>query len=109
MRHPPLPELPINEALPALTDALTTHTRVLLQAPPGAGKSTIVPLALLESPWLQNKKILMLEPRRIAARAVAARMAQLLGETVGTTVGYRTRLATRVGRNTCTGFRAKGL
>ncbi len=100
MRHPPLPELPINEALPALTDALTTHTRMLLQAPPGAGKSTIVPLALLESPWLQNKKILMLEPRRIAARAVAARMAQLLGETVGTTVGYRTRLDTRVGRDT---------
>jgi ATP-dependent helicase HrpB len=98
---PPLPALPINEALPALTDALAAHTRVLLQAPPGAGKSTIVPLALLESPWLQNQRILMLEPRRIAARAVAARMAQLLGETVGRTVGYRTRLDTRVGRNTC--------
>jgi ATP-dependent helicase HrpB len=100
MRLPPLPELPINEALPALTDALATHTRVLLQAPPGAGKSTIVPLALLESPWLHHRKILMLEPRRVAARAVAARMAQLLGEPVGRTVGYRTRLDTRVSRDT---------
>src|SRR5450755_257519 len=100
MRHPPLPELPINEALPALTDALSAHTRVLLQAPPGAGKSTVIPLALLENPWLQHKKILMLEPRRIAARTVAARMAQLLGEAVGRTVGYRTRLDTCVGRDT---------
>ena len=95
-----LPLLPINEALPALIDALAAQTRVLLQAPPGAGKSTIVPLALLASPWLRNKKLLMLEPRRIAARSVAGRMAQLLGETVGRTVGYRTRLDTRVGRAT---------
>src|ERR1700730_11994995 len=100
MRLPPLPALPINEALPALSDALARHTRVLLQAPPGAGKSTIVPLALLDSPWLGPKKILMLEPRRIAARAVAGRMAQLLGEPVGRTVGYRTRLDTRVSRDT---------
>jgi len=100
MRLHPFPALPINEALPALTDALAGHTRVLLQAPPGAGKSTIVPLALLDSTWLGPKKILMLEPRRIAARAVAGRMAQLLGEPVGKTVGYRTRLDTRVGRDT---------
>jgi ATP-dependent helicase HrpB len=100
MKHPPLPALPIDEALPALTGALTTHTRVLLQAPPGAGKSTIVPLALLDAAWVGPRKILMLEPRRIAARAVAARMAQLLGETVGRTVGYRTRLDTRVSRET---------
>jgi ATP-dependent helicase HrpB len=100
MRLPPLPALPINEALPALTGTLATHTRVLLQAPPGAGKSTIVPLTLLDAAWLGNKKILMLEPRRIAARAVAARMAQLLGEPVGKTIGYRTRLDTRVGRDT---------
>src|ERR1700737_3377850 len=100
MRLPPLPALPINEALPALSDALATHTRVLLQAPPGAGKSTIVPLALLDTTWLGPKKILMLEPRRIAARAVAARMAQLMGEPVGRTVGYRTRLDTRVSRDT---------
>ncbi len=100
MRLLPLPALPINEALPALTDALARHSRVLLQAPPGAGKSTIVPLALLDAPWLGPKKILMLEPRRIAARAVAGRMAQLLGEPVGRTVGYRTRLDTRVSRDT---------
>jgi ATP-dependent helicase HrpB len=97
---PALPALPINEALPALRRALAGGSRVLLHAPPGAGKSTIVPLALLESPWLGGRKILMLEPRRIAARAVAARMAQLLGESAGGTVGYRTRLDTRVGRET---------
>jgi len=100
MRLPPLPTLPINEALPALTDTLATRTCVLLQAPPGAGKSTIVPLTLLDAAWLDDRKVLMLEPRRIAARAVAARMAQLLGESVGKTVGYRTRLDTRVSRDT---------
>jgi ATP-dependent helicase HrpB len=100
MRLPPLPTLPIIDALPALTAALATHTCVLLQAPPGAGKSTIVPLTLLDAAWLGGRKVLMLEPRRIAARAVAARMAQLLGESVGKTVGYRTRLDTRVGRDT---------
>ncbi len=83
-----------------MNDALSGGRRVLLQAPPGAGKSTLVPLALLASPWLQSRKILMLEPRRIAARAVAARMAHLLGESVGRTVGYRTRLDTRVERST---------
>jgi ATP-dependent helicase HrpB len=93
--------LPITEALPALADALGRQTRALLHAPPGAGKSTIVPLALLGSPWLDaGKKILMLEPRRIAARAVAARMSQLIGEPVGGTIGYRTRLDTRVSRST---------
>ena len=100
MRHSSLPVLPINEALPPLADALAGRRRVLLQAPPGAGKSTIVPLALLNVPWLGDRKILMLEPRRIAARAVAARMAQLLGEPVGKTVGFRTRLDTRVSRDT---------
>jgi ATP-dependent helicase HrpB len=100
MRLPHWPALPIDEALPALTGALAKSTRVLLQAPPGAGKSTIVPLALLDSAWLGGKKILLLEPRRIAARAVAARMAELLGEPVGRTVGYRTRQDTRVGRET---------
>jgi ATP-dependent helicase HrpB len=95
-----LPELPINEALPALMEALAASTAVLLDAPPGAGKSTIVPIVLLESAWLKAQKILMLEPRRVAARAVANRMAALLGEPVGHTVGYRTRLETRVGRET---------
>ncbi len=95
-----LPPLPIREALEPLADALADHPRVLLRAPPGAGKSTIVPLALLDSAWLGEEKILMLEPRRIAARAVAQRMAQLVGEPVGRTVGFRTRLDTRVSRAT---------
>jgi ATP-dependent helicase HrpB len=92
--------LPINEALPALKAALIARTEALLEAPPGAGKSTIVPRALLSAPWLKDQKILMLEPRRIAARAVANRMAMLLGESVGRTVGFRTRLETRVSRET---------
>jgi ATP-dependent helicase HrpB len=92
--------LPINEALPALGEALASRRNVLLEAPPGAGKSTIVPLFLRSSPWLGAQKILMLEPRRIAARAVAGRMAHLLGEPVGQTIGYRTRLETRVSRQT---------
>jgi ATP-dependent helicase HrpB len=97
---PPLPDLPINEALPALAQALTDRRSVLLEAPPGAGKSTLVPLFLRTSAWLAGQKILMLEPRRIAARAVAGRMAHLLGESVGHSVGYRTRLETRVSRET---------
>ena len=100
MHYPRLPVLPINDALRPLAEALAAHNRVLLQAPPGAGKSTVVPLALLDSEWLGEGKILMLEPRRIAARAVAQRMAHLLGEPVGKTVGYRTRLDTRVSRDT---------
>jgi len=100
VRSPPLPDLPINEALPALAKALAERRGVLLEAPPGAGKSTLVPLFLLESPWLEGQKILMLEPRRIAARAVAGRMAHLLGEPVGRSVGFRTRLETRVSRET---------
>jgi ATP-dependent RNA helicase HrpB len=97
---PPLPDLPINEALPALAEVLARRRSVLLEAPPGAGKSTIVPLFLRASPWLAEQKILMLEPRRIAARAVAGRMAHLLGEAVGRSVGFRTRLETRVSRET---------
>ena len=73
---------------------------VLLEAPPGAGKSTVVPIALLQASWLQGQKILMLEPRRIAARAVAMRMAALIGQPIGRTVGFRTRLETRVSRET---------
>ncbi len=97
---PTLPDLPITEALPALQNALAMHRSVLLEAPPGAGKSTVVPLFLLDSGWLQEQKILMLEPRRIAARAVASRMAALLGEPVGHRVGFRTRLETRASRDT---------
>ncbi|HXA35714.1 MAG TPA: ATP-dependent helicase HrpB [Steroidobacteraceae bacterium] len=100
MSLPPLPDLPINEALPALAQVLADRRNVLLEAPPGAGKSTIAPLFLRECPWLDGQKIVMLEPRRIAARAVAARMAHLLGEPVGGSVGFRTRLETRVSRET---------
>ena len=100
MSRPSLPDLPIAEALPALRASLQDRANVLLEAPPGAGKSTIVPLALLDAPWLAAKKILMLEPRRLAARAVATRMARLLGEPIGRTVGYRTRLETKVSRDT---------
>ncbi|HYB33715.1 MAG TPA: DEAD/DEAH box helicase, partial [Steroidobacteraceae bacterium] len=92
--------LPIDEALPALRAALKSHHAAVLQAPPGAGKSTVVPLALLAEDWARGKRLLMLEPRRLAARAIAARMAHTLGEGVGGTVGYRMRLDTRVSRAT---------
>jgi len=86
--------------LPQLRRALREQPSAVLTAPPGAGKSTVVPLALLTEPWAADKRILMLEPRRLAARAVAVRMAQTLGEPVGRTVGYRMRLDTRVSRET---------
>ncbi len=95
-----LPSLPVTEALPRLRQALLSHTNVVLQAPPGAGKSTLVPLALLHEPWLGTDRIVMLEPRRLAARAVATRMAQLMNEPVGRTVGYRTRLDSKVSAQT---------
>jgi ATP-dependent helicase HrpB len=100
VKTPSLPDLPINEALAPLGSALNERGAVLLEAPPGAGKSTIVPLALLQAAWLRSQKIVMLEPRRIAARAVANRMAMLLEEPVGHIVGYRTRLESRVGPKT---------
>ena len=92
--------LPIDAALPALREALSAHTSAVLEAPPGAGKSTVVPLALLAETWAQGKRLLMLEPRRLAARAVASRMAATLGEHPGGTIGYRMRLETRVSRAT---------
>jgi ATP-dependent helicase HrpB len=92
--------LPITQALPELRRALVDHRNVVLQAPPGAGKSTGVPLALLTEQWRGDSRIVMLEPRRLAARAVASRMAQMLGEPVGRTVGFRTRLETKVSRDT---------
>ena len=102
MSHPKivLPDLPIGAALPTLRSALRAWPAAVLEAPPGAGKSTVVPLALLDEPWVRGRKILMLEPRRLAARAVAERMAATLGETVGATVGHRMRLDTRVGPRT---------
>jgi ATP-dependent helicase HrpB len=92
--------LPIDAALPALLAALARGPSAVLQAPPGAGKSTVVPLALLDEPWARGKRILMLEPRRLAARAVAQRMSHTLGEPVGRTIGYRMRMDTRVSRDT---------
>jgi ATP-dependent helicase HrpB len=92
--------LPIDAALPALATALKRHHAAVLQAPPGAGKSTVVPLALLEEGWAHGQRLIVLEPRRLAARAIAARMAHTLGESVGDTVGYRMRLDTRVSRRT---------
>ena len=92
--------LPIDDVLPALRDALANRHEAVLEAPPGAGKTTRVPLALLNEPWLAGQTILMLEPRRLAARAAAERLASELGEKVGDTVGYRIRLDSKVGPNT---------
>lgn len=91
-----LAPLPIAAALPEIRAALRDSRSLVLQAPPGAGKSTRVPLELLREPWVGQRRILMLEPRRLATRAVAQRMASQLGEPVGGTVGYRMRLDTRV-------------
>src|ERR1035437_3997067 len=92
--------LPVEEVLAELRDALATVGAAVLQAEPGAGKTTVVPLRLLGESWLGDGRIVMLEPRRVAARAAAARMAELLGEEVGATVGYATRDERRIGRTT---------
>lgn len=94
--NPKLPDLPVLETLPRLCDALASGCAVL-SAPPGSGKTTVVPLALLQEAWLSGRKIVMLEPRRVAARAAARRMASLLGEAVGQTVGYQVRFERRIG------------
>ncbi len=93
-------ELPIESALPDLRKALRAAPAAVLQAPPGAGKTTRVPLALLDEPWAADGRIVMLEPRRLATRAAAHRMAQMLGEPVGRTVGYRMRMDSRCGPDT---------
>jgi ATP-dependent helicase HrpB len=96
----PGPALPIDAVFDEVRQGLAECNRLVLVAPPGAGKSTRVPLALLSTAWLQARKIVVLEPRRLAARAVARRMAYLLSEPVGETVGYRMRGDTRVGQRT---------
>ena len=88
--------LPVEAALPELRAALSGHASAVLVAPPGAGKSTRVPLALLAEPWRGDGRILVLEPRRLAARAAARRMAETVGEPVGRTVGYRVRMDAKV-------------
>lgn len=92
--------LPIEEILPDIRRALSEGTGAVIEAPPGAGKTTIVPLALLDEPWLAGGRIIMLEPRRLAARAAAMRISELLGEATGATAGYRTRLDTLIGPST---------
>ncbi len=92
--------LPIHAVLDELKAALAARASAVLVAPPGAGKSTVVPLALIDEPWVGGRKILLLEPRRLAARAAAARMASTLGETVGETVGLRVRLQSKVSART---------
>ena len=92
--------LPINLVIPEIKSTLSSTNNLVLIAPPGAGKTTGVPLALLNEEWLGNKKIIMLEPRRLAAKNAAVWMAHQLGEKVGGTVGYRMRQDTCVGKNT---------
>ncbi|MGE8219961.1 MAG: ATP-dependent helicase HrpB [Stenotrophomonas acidaminiphila] len=94
------PDFPISPLLPAIADSLAAHPRLVLEAPPGAGKTTQVPLALLDAPWLQGGRILMLEPRRVAARSAAQFMARQLGEAVGETIGYRIRFENKVSART---------
>lgn len=94
------PALPIDEVLPHLLDRLDAAPNAVLQAPPGAGKTTRVPLALLDRPWLDGRRIVVLEPRRLAARTAAQRMAATLGEEVGGTVGYSVRMDSRVSERT---------
>lgn len=92
--------LPINDVIGDIRSVLSSCNRLILQAPPGAGKTTSVPLALLDEPWLAGKQIIMLEPRRIAARSAASRMAQILGEKVGMRVGYQIRSEKKLSSDT---------
>lgn len=93
-------DLPVVEVIPEIQAKLKTDTTLIVKAPPGAGKSTLVPLTLMNEPWLKGQKILMLEPRRLAAKTIASRMADLLGEQIGESVGFRIRFENRVGPNT---------
>ncbi|MBX3538086.1 MAG: ATP-dependent helicase HrpB, partial [Chelatococcus sp.] len=92
--------LPIDDALPALTGHLRANSNAVLVAPPGAGKTTRVPLVLIREPWVTGGRIILLEPRRLAARGAAERMAATLGEAVGETVGLRVRLGSKIGPKT---------
>ncbi|MDB4348021.1 ATP-dependent helicase HrpB [bacterium] len=100
MRQQTIDQLPISAALDELKESLRVADEAVLQAPPGAGKTTLIPIGLLNQPWLGARKILVLEPRRIAARAAAHWMSMLLAEEVGQTVGYRIRMESRVSEST---------
>ena len=92
--------LPIHEVLEDLKSSLQTNSTLILQAPPGEGKSTVVPISLIEEVWLGDKIIIMLEPRRVAARMVATQMAKLLGEELGQSVGYQVKMDSVYTKNT---------
>ena len=92
--------LPIHEVIPKVKEKLLEHSRLILQAPPGAGKTTALPLALLDEPWLEGKTIIMLEPRRLAVRMSAIRMAEMLGENVGERVGYQIKMDSQYSKQT---------
>ena len=92
--------LPITHIIPLLKQKLQAHNQLILQAPPGAGKTTALPLALLDEPWLKGKKIIMLEPRRLAVRASAFRMAEILGEKVGERIGYQVKMDSKQSQKT---------
>jgi ATP-dependent helicase HrpB len=92
--------LPIHDVIDDIRSILSNSNRLILQAPPGAGKTTAVPLSLIDEPWIKDKQIIMLEPRRIAARSAATRMAQLLGEKVGERVGYQIRAEKKISKQT---------
>jgi len=94
------PAFPIDPLLPQIRDSLAAHPRLVLEAPPGAGKTTQVPPALLDAPWLEGRRIVMLEPRRVAARAAANFMARQRGEAAGDTVGYRIRFENKISART---------
>ncbi|MFT5822108.1 MAG: ATP-dependent helicase HrpB [Crocinitomix sp.] len=98
--NPYTENLPIVDVFDQVKERLRTHKTLVLTAPPGAGKSTLLPLALLNEPWLKGKKILMLEPRRLAAKGIASRMANLIGENVGESIGYRIRFDVKVSEQT---------
>ncbi|GAL85594.1 ATP-dependent helicase HrpB [Sporocytophaga myxococcoides] len=93
-------DLPVREIIPTVQDHLHKSNTLIVNAPPGAGKSTLLPLAIFNEPWLEGKKVLMLEPRRLAAKTIAERMSSLLGEEVGQSIGYRIRFENKVSNKT---------
>ena len=109
MAEPPPTGLPVETALPSLREALARTTAAVLTAPPGSGKTTLVPLALMAEPWLAGRRIVMLEPRRLATRQAAQRMAALLGEQTGQRVGYAMRFERRVSAATRVEILTEGL